>query len=138
MPGGVSLVARSSARFAALGLEWPLTPPMPFKAVSILLILAARASFLRVLRLPRFDSSKIHSWPPDLQRCEEGQSPRLGLVRGNTACCHLLTLHGPLGPLESSGMQRILILRQLEVLVVKHNVAVLMGSLTLCRLASRG
>lgn len=87
-----------------------LTPPMPFRAASILAIFAARASFLRVLLLPRLDSSKIHSWPPDLHRCggsvcHQGTPPPFGALR---------TLHGPLGPLDSSGMHRILILRHLH------------------------
>jgi hypothetical protein len=38
-----------------------LTDPIPFNAASILLTLAARASFFLVLRFPRFDSSNMHS-----------------------------------------------------------------------------
>lgn len=86
-----------------------LTAPIPFKAVSILLSLAVKASFFLVLRFPRFDSSKIHSCPPDLQRC--GVS--LGHDRRVTSC--RLTLQGAPGPDVSSGMQRILILRHLRV-----------------------
>jgi hypothetical protein len=45
-----------------------LTPPILLRVASIFATLAANASFFRVLRLPLFDSSNTHSWPPLLQR----------------------------------------------------------------------
>lgn len=82
---------------------------MLFRAASIFCTFIASASFFRVLRFPRFDSSKMHSCPPDLQRYIP-----VSLVRKSGFDAGLRTLQGPLGPVVSSGMHRILIFRHLH------------------------